>query len=312
MTARYFKLGLIGYPLGHSLSPVIHLAALNAMNVAGEYRLYSLQLGAGDPAPLLHVLNQVRTGALDGLNVTIPYKHMVDSYIDIKTSVVQCVGSVNTIYKDKGRLVGDNTDVSGFLVDLLDQFGDEWFAHRPITALVLGAGGAARAVVYALWQAGWRVIVAARRIEQAKALITSLKENLHSPLANSDHPTALDGLMPVSLDLAALRSLTEIKLVVNATPVGMNPQCAANPWPESISLPVNSVVYDLVYNPLETALVRTARHQGLNAATGLGMLVEQAALSFERWTGLRPPRAVMVGAAMNALTNGSMQRDQGE
>jgi shikimate dehydrogenase len=149
------------------------------------------------------------------------------------------------------------------------------------SSLVLGAGGSARAVVHALLNDGWNVTIAARRLEQAGQLAASFP-NSHLPI------THLDDLRPLTFDL-----------LVNTTPLGMFPNTATSPLPENLSLPSNAFVYDLVYNPRETELVRRARSQGLQAATGLGMLIEQAALAFQLWTGHNPPRGVLWAAVEN-------------
>jgi shikimate dehydrogenase len=149
------------------------------------------------------------------------------------------------------------------------------------SSLVIGAGGSARAVVYALASSGWKVTIAARRPEQAENLTESMQ-------------TASSQIESISLNaVAGWRG----DLLVNTTPLGMAPAIETCPWPENTPLPDGAAVYDLVYNPRETRLVREARAAGLPAITGLGMLVEQAALAFETWTGCRPPRTVLRQAA---------------
>jgi shikimate dehydrogenase len=156
----------------------------------------------------------------------------------------------------------------------------EAIRESPLQVLVLGAGGSARAVVYSLANVGWTVTVAARRIEQAQELATCC-----SPLVNACSFSELSAL-----------DLSTLSLIVNTTPIGMSPNINASPWPVGLAFPQNALVYDLIYNPRETLFVRQARAAGLCATTGLGMLVEQAALSFERWTGCTPPRDVMFNA----------------
>jgi shikimate dehydrogenase len=166
---------------------------------------------------------------------------------------------------------------------------------------VLGAGGAARAVVYVLAQSGRQVCLAARRLEEAGELVISVQRSTFSDQQSSIEDRQLK-ILVLPLESASLASLlhklnSAPLLIVNATPVGMVPNVESSPWPTTVPLPRNAAVYDLVYNPPETTLVRTARAAGLPATTGLGMLIEQAALSFERWTGLSAPREAMWQAA---------------
>jgi shikimate dehydrogenase len=172
-------------------------------------------------------------------------------------------------------------------------------------AIILGAGGSARAVVYALLQVGWEVTVAARRLSQVQDLISSFqhKGTLRMPGAGANPPPP-DIPNAISLDQNSLaRYLTRaasheqgLLLIVNTTPLGMTPESAASPWPAAIPFPSRAMLYDLVYNPAETLLLQTARSQGIPSVNGLGMLVEQAALSFELWTGFQPPRQAIYAA----------------
>lgn len=269
-----FFLGLIGYPLVQSRSPDLHHAALRASGLRGEYRLYPIAPLPEGKTALEAILQKLRAGELHGLNVTIPHKQAVLPYLDRLTPVAQAVGAVNTLFMENGRLIGDNTDAEGFLTDLR-----RLLPERHGHALVLGAGGSARAVVYALARAGWRVTVAARRVNQAAMLIGDL----------ALHQTA----RAIPLQADSLARLTDLALIVNATPVGMIPNIHASPLPEGAPLPSGAVLYDLIYKPPETLLMRQGRAAGLKVFNGLGMLVEQAALSFERWTGIDPDRAVM-------------------
>jgi shikimate dehydrogenase len=290
MSPAFFSLGLIGYPLGHSLSPRLHQAALKACGFEGDYRLYPVDPAEEGLETLLSLLHDLRRGKLQGLNVTIPHKQTVLPFMDRLSPTAQAVRAVNTISLLEDELVGENTDVTGFWADLAKKFSvvvhkaydpqgiDPDAGLLPREALVLGAGGSARAVVYALCQAGWNVTMAARRVEQALALADdfSMPEVLVSGVELGQ--SALSGL------------LTEkpIRLIVNTTPLGMQAYQAASPWPAGLDFPGQAFVYDLVYNPAETFFMRQARLAGLEAINGLGMLVEQAVLSFELWTGVRP------------------------
>lgn len=270
-----FKLGLIGYPLSHSLSPQIHTAALKECKLAGDYSLFLLQ--PTDIQRLKDILTSVRFDEIHGLNVTIPHKQSVIPFLDELTPTAQVIGAVNTIYSRGNKLIGDNTDAAGFLADLKTLLTAKIRIHANRTALVLGAGGSARAIVYALLNDGWKVTVAARRVEQAQQVADSFL-NYELPI--------------IVCDLSNIE-LSNTDLIVNTTPIGMAPNIDQSPLPENLSLPRHVSIYDLVYNPRETKLVKDARTQGLSARTGLGMLIEQAALSFEIWTGQNPSRENM-------------------
>lgn len=300
MIRQSYQLGLIGYPLDHSLSPRLHTAALDALDMKGEYILYPIPPSTEGTFTLDGLLGQLRSGGVHGLNVTIPHKQTVIPYLDVLTPSASSIGAVNTIFSDGVHLIGDNTDAPGFLADL-DRFvreantsTRESSPKTSQTALVLGAGGAARAVVYALAKIGWNIIIAARRIEQAERLIDSLQQSMGADQGAtiSSHPST------IVLDETPLRNLrVSVSLIVNCTPLGMVPHTNTSPWPDGVTYPRDAIVYDLVYNPLETLFVSEAREAGLMATTGLGMLVEQAALAFERWTGLKVPRDIMWQAA---------------
>lgn len=276
--AAALQLGLIGFPLGHSLSPQLHQAALRAMGLQGEYRLYPIAPMPEGQAALAEYVARLRRGELHGSNVTIPHKLNVLPLLDELTPLAQRAGSANTLYLQDGRLLGDTTDIPGLLADLAGWLPDSAAPGRH--ALILGAGGSARASAVALQSAGWRLSIAARRPEQAQELAASLG----GPIAT------------LALEPEALQACAEVDLIVNSTPAGMFPKTAGCPWPAELPLPPGCAVYDLIYNPAETVLLQRARAAHRPARNGLGMLVEQAALSLERWTGQPVPRAAMWGA----------------
>jgi shikimate dehydrogenase len=275
-----YHLGLIGYPLGHSLSPQLHHAALAAAGLEGNYRLFPVPPGESEQPAMAALAERLRREDLHGLNVTIPHKQAMMRLVDGLSEVARAVSAVNTLCRaPDGRLVGDNTDVPGFLRDLDRLLG----GGGPGKALVLGAGGSARAVVYGLGRSGWQVKVVARRMEQAATLVNELSLTL--PKKDTMAAGVLTG--------ETLAVCGNCDLLVNTTPLGMHPRVESCPWPEEIPLPGQAAVYDLVYNPLETVLVRRARAAGQKAAGGAGMLVAQAAMAFQRWTGLEAPYDVM-------------------
>ena len=278
------QLGLIGYPLSHSFSPKIHAAALQSCGLEGEYSLFPIQ--PKDKQGLQDLLSRVCSGEIQGINVTIPHKQNVIPFLDELTPTAEAIGAVNTIYLHENKLIGENTDASGFLSDLKNFLTTQTQSHGDLNALVLGAGGSARAVVYALINADWNVTIAARQVEQAQQLADSF--------VNYKLPITVCKLSSIENYQTNLHSpVSSLSLIVNTTSMGMTPNPEQSPLPENLLLPRHVSIYDLVYNPRETKLVKDARAQGLNATTGLGMLIEQAALSFELWTGHKPSREAM-------------------
>lgn len=298
-------LALTGWPLGHSLSPKIHNAALQALGLEGSYRLCPVPPEPEGERALAELLESVRRGEIDGLNVTIPHKQAVLPLLDELTPAARQIGAVNTIYRRGYRLAGDNTDSPGFLADLHRYIPVKPPPGGPAPlALVLGAGGAARAVVYALLTCGWQVRVAARRTEQAEEMVEQFNVNSDRLLVGSEERSAVsDQQSAISLQRALQPSTLYLQpsTIINATSAGMYPDVTASPWPEELPFPTGAFVYDLVYNPRETVLVRQARQAGCLAAGGLGMLVEQAALAFEIWTGRPAPRPAMMQAVTGEI-----------
>jgi shikimate dehydrogenase len=278
---HYYRLGLIGWPVAHSLSPLIHQLALQACGLEGGYRLYPLEPQHFDEK-VTSLIEQLRNKEMHGINVTVPHKQRVLAYTDRLTTSAKLAGAVNTLYLEEGLVVGDNTDIPGFWMDL-ERLG--WAEKRSglahshnlsaiNRAIILGAGGAARGVAVALADHGWQVGLAARRNTQSQTVATELKQALNQPVILA---------LPLDQDLMANFG-NPVTLIVNATSAGMSPQIDVDPWPERIPLPPGVGVYDLVYNPPQTRLLQRANTRGLPTANGLGMLVAQAVLSFKRWT----------------------------
>jgi len=278
---KFYNLGLIGYPLGHSLSPPIHGAALNALGLEGQYELYPIPPLPEGKEALADLLDQIKAGEIHGLNVTIPHKQNVIPLLDHLTPAAQAIGAVNTIFCNEDQLVGDNTDAPGFWGDLHRLLGDSGQKH---SALVLGSGGAARAVVYMLLTQDISVTLSARHEDQEEA------HQLSQSLSTDEQKIQVVETGQWSHDIR------QHDLIVNCTPVGMHPLVEHSPWPQGTPLPPHAAVYDLVYNPRQTVFTNQAQTAGLPATTGKGMLVEQAALAFERWTGQEAPRDVMHSA----------------
>jgi shikimate dehydrogenase len=251
--------GIIGYPLGHSLSPLIHNRAFADLGVDASYAAWPLP-----PGELEAFMASVRTLPISGLSVTIPHKTAVMRYLDGVSGTASRAGAVNTVYWRGGELLGENTDVSGFVAPLKE------LPRRPSSALVLGAGGAARAVLAGLTGLGVTCITLTNRNPgKAAALAREFKTTV----------TTWDN-----------RGEIPAELIVNATPLGMaGPGADQTPYPAQ-SFGPGMIAYDLIYNPGQTRFLREAREAGCTTITGLPMFIEQAAGQFHLWTGLDLPR----------------------
>lgn len=275
------KVGLIGYPVEHSLSPTLHNAAFAALGLDWHYELLPTPR-----AQLADRIRQLRDEGYVGANVTVPHKQTVMPLLDNVALAARGVGAVNTILIEDGRTEGHNTDSPGFILDLEAQ----GFLPQKKHALVLGAGGSAHAVVLGLANRGATVTVMARR-DRAPWL---LRENVRKGVSyNLDVRVRTLSEMQSALD--------EVDLIVNCTPVGMWPEVDASPLPDEMKIRPDSVVYDLVYRPAKTRLMQQAEAAGAQAIGGLGMLVYQGAAAFELWTGQTAPVEVMRQAAQSVL-----------
>lgn len=280
------RLALLGRNLDHSVSPAMHNAAFRLLGLDWRY-----EVRPAEEADLALAVGQLRDAAWVGANVTLPYKERVVGLLDTVDVVAARIGAVNTIVARNGRLAGHNTDAAA-LVNDLRRLGVE-LRDRP--ALVLGAGGAARAAAWGLTRSGAEVAFIARTPSRADAWAEQWEAELGRKLT----VRAWSGESFVGLETGSL--------IVNATPVGMWPKIEDCPWPDDTPFPHSAVIYDLVYRPSRTQLVRRSEPAGLQAWTGLGMLVEQGALSLELWTDREAPRAAMWTAARREL---EVERDQ--
>lgn len=275
--------GLFGHPVAHSRSPAMHTAAFRAAGLTDW--IYELWDTPPDALPM-----RIRAVCADarvaGFNVTIPHKERALGLLDDITNAARAIGAVNTAFRTGGRWTGDNTDWIGFEADLRAH-GVELAKLRRTGALVLGAGGSARAVVYALTRREISVTVINRSPERAQRVAT-------------DFDSSRARVTSAALDRLPRLDLPAISLVVNCTSVGMWPDVDASPWPAGVPFPAGAVLYDLVYRPPNTRLMGDASTAGLRAIGGAGMLAEQGAAAFERWTGVGAHR--VAGVMRGALT----------
>jgi shikimate dehydrogenase len=274
--------GLIGWPVEHSVSPAMQNAAFEVLGLDWQYVLLPVE-----PGRLEASVHALRQEPFRGANVTVPHKEAVMAHLDEVTAAAREIGAANTIVAERGRLTGHNTDAGGFLAAL----SEAGFEPEGSSALVLGAGGAARSVVHALASEACVVTIHNRTASRARRLA---KDMQHIEL-----PGSIGWVKPETrledLDFDAF------DLLVNATSAGMWPKTDASPWPEDLALPSHWTVFDLVYNPAETRLLARARAAGAKAVGGLEMLVYQGALSFSLWTGRAAPLDAMRAAARQGV-----------
>ena len=274
------RVGVIGFPVEHSLSPAMHNAAFAALGMDDwQYDAMSI------PPDILRLgLREPKHHGYVGINVTVPHKEAIMEYVR-PDEKARAIGAVNTV--DLRSNLGTNTDADGFLNDLRAHD----VAIEGERVLVLGAGGAARAAVYGLARAGAQVALVNRTMARAHALVEQLGAS-----------AGIAGAAVMTLDEASEWGMS---LIVNCTSAGLHPRSDESPWIRGVPFPKCVTVYDMVYRPAITALMRQCAARGGRAIGGLGMLARQGAIAFELWTGIEPPVEVMLGALREALDGAS-------
>jgi shikimate dehydrogenase len=270
--------GVFGDPIRHSKSPIMLNRAFAEAGLNAAYAAFHIK-----PGQLKDAISGVRAMQFRGVNVTIPHKVEVMDYMDEIDEGARVIGAVNTIINDNGRLIGRNTDGIGYVRSLKEETGIDL---KGMKVLMVGAGGAARGVGYALAKEGAaHIYIANRTREKADELAKSM----------SSFTTASG----ISLDeLAGLSG--EVGLIVNNTSVGMHPNVDAVPMDTSL-IQNTTVVSDLVYNPLITKFLRESEARGATIHSGLGMFIYQGAYAFEYWTGIPAPVAAMRQAVLDSF-----------
>lgn len=276
--------GIIGDPIEHTMSPVMHNAAFSKLRLNYRYvpfRVRKEELGKA--------IERMRVLNMRGLNVTIPHKVAVIPFLDRLDPLAKEIGAVNTIVNDDGVLTGYNTDAAGFLRALLTR-GIE---PKGKNVVILGAGGASRAISFVLAREDCDVLILNRTLYKARELASSVSEAFRKEVRalklNREN---------------VVRALQEADILVNTTSVGMSPSVEETPVnADSLSEVKNPtlVVFDIVYNPVRTRLLREAEKAGAQTVSGLDMLVWQGALAFEKWTGLEAPFGLMKEEVIKAL-----------
>lgn len=264
-----YRVALIGRPLRRPHSGIMHNAAFEHFSIDAKYELFEL-----DPGQLDEFIAEVRRGPWLGFQVTAPYKQEIMSRCDAVEPDARQIGAVNSVVcREDGSLLGFNTDAGGFLRSVHDDLGRNL---EGATVVIAGAGGAARAVAHAcLTDLATSVIIGARSVESARSLVDQLQDSR---------------LEAVELGQPFVKGMSSADLAVNATTVGMTSLGMAF---DPAELPNTAAVFDLVYVPPTTELVRRAEENNLQVVNGLGMLVSQAEIAFERWTGIARAGDVM-------------------
>ncbi len=271
-------LGIFGWPVAHSKSPQMHESAAQALGIALRYERFEVP-----PEGLAAAVGAKHAAGIDGYNLTVPHKVAIMALVDEVTPAARAIGAVNTVVRRGGQYLGDNTDAPGLVRSLEDAGVQLSGAH----VVVLGAGGAARAAVVGLAEAGAKEIrVLSRRPKQSEALRRALADAVGC------------GLEAAPLD-EAKRHFGGASLLVQATSATLASNPGAQAFADSLpleALPDGAAVLDMVYKPLETTLLALANARGLLTIDGLGMLLHQGAIAFEMWTGFEPPLDVMRSA----------------
>jgi shikimate dehydrogenase len=288
ITGKTQLVGVFGYPIGHTASPAMHNAAFAHLDLDYRYLPFKVK-----PEDLKEAVGSIKALNIKGVNVTIPHKARVISYLEELTPEARQSGSVNTIIHREGKLIGESTDGRGFLHSLIENTGKSPLNKR---IFILGAGGAARAIAMQLVREGAeQIIIANRTEEKARKLISDLKAACPG---RKDFRGRAISLKEEEL----AEALSETEILINTTSVGMRKEdpLLINPrWLDSRLL-----VCDLICNPRQTPLLRLAKEREARTLNGVGMLLYQGVLSFELWTGKKAPLKVMRKALIQELSNG--------
>jgi shikimate dehydrogenase len=283
-------IALLGDPVAHSLSPAMHNQAFEQYGL--DFAYVPLRVPAEGVKTAVEAL---RVFNFRGANVTLPHKQAVIPYLDEVTESSRVIGAVNTILNQDGRLIGTTTDPEGFL-ECYRENGHSFIGQ---SVAILGNGGSARTIAYSLLMHDRpsQVFLVGRDLRKSRQLASEISDRL-----DLRGGTALPA--PEAVDLADYASVRDrIQVVVNTTPVGMHPNVEASPLEARDLLP-GQVIYDIVYAPERTRLLRDAEVRGLKTVGGLGMLVHQGRASFEFWTGIKPDAAMFYASARGKLARG--------
>ncbi len=272
ITGKTKILCVIGHPIGHSMSPPMHNAAIRDLNLDYVYVAFDVH-----PNDLKYALEGFKALRIKGINVTIPHKINVIQYLDEVDPLAVQIGAVNTIKNENGVLLGKNTDALGCKMALIEA-GCKLMNKK---VLFIGAGGAARAITFSIAEDVDQIVILNRTVQHAKYLTTSLEKNFNKKYNAKE------------LNRENLKKeLINSDILINSTSIGMEPRATESLVPKEF-LHSSIFVFDAIYNPLETRLIKDAKESGCRTLGGLDMLVNQGALAFEWWIGKTPNKMLM-------------------
>ncbi|MHA2429519.1 MAG: shikimate dehydrogenase [Promethearchaeota archaeon] len=267
VTARTKILCVIGHPIEHSMSPIMHNAAIQDLGLDYLYMAFDVP-----PNKLKEAIKGLKTLNIKGINVTLPHKENAIEFIDKVDEIAQKIGAINTIKNEDGFLIGRNTDAEGAKKALLDA-GFEIDGKKVV---LIGAGGAAKAISYSLASNTDKITIINRSEDRAKILVSEMKSKMDLNIESKKYS-----------EIILKEEISNADILINATPVGMFPTIGISPVSKKI-LHSDLFVFDLIYNPLETQLIRDSKEIGCQTLSGLDMLVNQGALAFGWWTNRKP------------------------
>lgn len=268
---------VIGDPIAHSMSPAMHNDLFQAYGIDAHYQPMHVKRDS-----LKEAVIGLKAIGIAGFNVTVPHKETIIPLLDKLDPLAEAIGAVNTVVNEEGKFVGYNTDGSGYLQGLLTQFP----TIKEINILIIGAGGAARAIYFTLAQAGAKQLdICNRTAQKAEVLINDCPFHVPSAVIGKEE---------------AEENLADYQLLIQTTPIGMAPDIESIPF-SLHNLKTDALVSDIIYNPLETKILREARNKGAKIQNGLDMFVYQGALAFEKWTGIFPNIERMKNIVLNQL-----------
>tara|TARA_Y100000590_G_C15537456_1_gene945586 strand:+ start:1 stop:843 length:843 start_codon:yes stop_codon:yes gene_type:complete len=263
------KIGILGNPIKHSLSPKMHNYWLKDLNICGKYKAFKTPM-----KNFRSTINKLSKDNYLGVNLTIPLKENALKYLDKKDKIVDITGAANTIIFSKGKINGRNTDVYGFKKSLMNQVGNK----EKKQASIIGSGGAARSVLYSLIEMKYKeIFIFNRSLKKSTKMKKDLTKNLNKALNSKIRCLRLKDVK---------NNLINTNLLINTTPMGMKGFPKLNINVENLN--VKSIVFDLIYNPLETELLKKSKQRGIKTINGLDMLIYQAQRSFYYWFNKEP------------------------